>query len=69
MQSGATARVEYNDNYFFTAVNQTPGVNPQSAFTASVSPLRHGGAPDGNIRRDRAPRHRREQGVGPLPDH
>jgi hypothetical protein len=39
VQSGATARAEYNDNYFFTAVNQTPGVTPQSAFTASISPF------------------------------
>lgn len=39
VQSGATARAEYNDNYFFTAANQTPGVNPQAAFTASISPF------------------------------
>ena len=39
VQSGATARAEYNDNYFFTAANQAPGVNPQSAFTASITPF------------------------------
>ena len=33
VQSGATARGEFNDNYFFTSTNQ------QSAFTASVSPF------------------------------
>ena len=30
VQSGATARGEFNDNYFFTSTNR------QSAFTASV---------------------------------
>ena len=33
VQSGVAARVEYNDNYFFTANNA------QSAFTASVTPF------------------------------
>ncbi|MET1081618.1 MAG: outer membrane beta-barrel protein [Burkholderiales bacterium] len=33
IQSGATARGEFNDNYFFTSTNR------QSAFTASVSPF------------------------------
>ena len=33
VQSGATARGEFNDNYFFTSTNR------QSAFTASVSPF------------------------------
>ena len=33
VQSGATGRGEYTDNYFFTAEN------PQSAFTASISPF------------------------------
>jgi len=33
VQSGVTARGEYNDNYFLTSTNQ------QSAFTASVSPF------------------------------
>ena len=27
VQSGATARAEYNDNYFFTAPNQVPPAN------------------------------------------
>ena len=33
VQSGATARAEYNDNYFFTSVD------PQSAFTGSITPF------------------------------
>ena len=33
VQSGATGRVEYNDNYFFTSVD------PQSAFTGSITPF------------------------------
>jgi hypothetical protein len=46
VQSGATARVEYNDNYFFTS-NATPStssgsttpVAPQSAITGSITPF------------------------------
>lgn len=33
VQSGAAARVEFNDNYFLTSTD------PQSAFTASISPF------------------------------
>jgi long-subunit fatty acid transport protein len=45
VQSGATARAEYNDNYFFTAANQLPPVDQlapvsqQSAFTGSITPF------------------------------
>jgi hypothetical protein len=46
VQSGATARVEYNDNYFFTASgtpSTTPGsptsVGTQSAFTGNITPF------------------------------
>jgi hypothetical protein len=33
VQSGATARTEYNDNYFFTPIDK------QSAFTGTVTPF------------------------------
>lgn len=37
VHSGATARVEYNDNYFFTPTETQP--ETQSAFTASITPF------------------------------